>query len=147
MYGLLLKYKNKQRKTSIGFLSNGGFCNSLLLYVNTENRLNNSQLKFGRRIEDVRIQGKPQVLFYQLQYDRSLHIAKWYLRLLRIQCLLQCWTIVCVIFLRGVFQFHQLFQTRMQYGQSLLLLLLQPFLHTCLSIHSSLRPQRLLGLP
>ena len=59
----LLKYKNKQRKTSIGYLSNGGFAKVYLLYVNTENRLNNSQLKFGRRIEDVHIQDKPQVLF------------------------------------------------------------------------------------
>lgn len=52
------------------------FAKVYLLYVNTENRLNNSQLKFGRRIEDVRIQDKPQVLFYQLQYGRSLRIAK-----------------------------------------------------------------------
>ena len=65
------------------------FAKVYLLYVNTENRLNNSQLKFGRRIEDVHIQDKPQVLFYQLQYDRSVRIAKWYPRLLRIQCLLQ----------------------------------------------------------
>ena len=40
------------------------FAKVYLLYVNTENRLNNSQLKFGRRIEDVHIQDKPQVLFF-----------------------------------------------------------------------------------